>query len=268
MPDTDRAHPEPRTGISDFTQALGFLTRIPIADRTEGATEPPDFRSSAWTFPVVGIVVGLGGGLVYVLATGLGLSPLLAGALSVTATVLLTGAIHEDGLSDTVDGFGGGKTATAKLEIMRDHHIGAYGAIALVLSVLLRVAAITEVSQRGAWAVLGLLIAAEAISRAAIVRLWHDLPAARVDGLSKDTGSPDGRATMTALAVAVVIVAVAGIAAAGFFATLIAAAGTAAAVFVFTGICRNQIGGQTGDTLGAVQQVAVVTFLTLVAVFT
>jgi len=267
MSDSDRANPDPRSGLSDFTQALGFLTRIPIATQEEGAAERPDFRASAWTFPVVGIVVGLAGGIVYALATALGLSPLLAGALAVTATVLITGAMHEDGLADTVDGFGGGKTSTAKLEIMRDHQIGAYGAIALVLSVLLRVAAIAEVSQRGAWAVLGILIAAEAISRAAIVRMWHDLPAARVDGLSKDTGSPDGRATMTALAVAVIIVAVTGIPAAGFWAALIAAAGTAAAAFVFTAICRNQIGGQTGDTLGAVQQVAAVTFLILIAVF-
>jgi adenosylcobinamide-GDP ribazoletransferase len=268
MPDFDRANAEPRNLVGDFTQALGFLTRIPVAERAEGAAERPDFRDSGWTFPVVGIVVGIGGGIVYALGTGLGLSPLLAAALAVTAGVVLTGAIHEDGLSDTVDGFGGGKSATAKLEIMRDHQIGAYGAIALVLSVLLRVTAITEFSHRGAWAVLGILIAAEAISRAAIVRMWHDLPAARVDGLSKDTGSPDGRATMTTLAVAAVIVAVTAIPAAGFWAALIAAAGTAAVVFVFTGICRNQIGGQTGDTLGAVQQVALVSFLILIAVFT
>lgn len=267
MPDSDRANPDARTGLSDFTQALGFLTRIPIAARDEAAATRPDFRGSAWTFPVVGVVVGVGSGIIYALATGLGLSSLLAAALAVTAGVMLTGAIHEDGLSDTVDGFGGGKTATAKLEIMRDHHIGAYGAIALVLSLLLRVAAITDVSPRGAWAVFGLLIAAEAISRAAIVRMWHDLPAARLDGLSKDTGSPDGRATMTALAAAAIIVAVTAIPAAGFWAALIAAAGTAAAAFVFIAICRNQIGGQTGDTLGAVQQVTVVTFLVLVAVF-
>lgn len=268
MPDSDRANPDPQSGLSDFTQALGFLTRIPVAGRDADAAQRPDFRSSAWTFPVVGLVVGLIGGVVYALGTGLGLSPLLAAALAVTATVLLTGAIHEDGLSDTVDGFGGGKTATAKLEIMRDHQIGAYGAIALVLSVLLRVAAITEISHLGAWAVVGVLIAAEAVSRAAIVRMWHDLPAARVDGLSKDTGSPDGRATMTALAVGVIIAAVTAIPSAGFWAALIAAAGTAAVVFVFTGICRNQIGGQTGDTLGAVQQVSVVSFLVLIAVFT
>lgn len=267
MPGSDRANSEMRTGLGDLTQALGFLTRIPVVDRDANAAERPDFRSSAWTFPVVGIVVGLGGGIVYALSAALGLAPLLAAALAVTGTVLLTGAIHEDGLSDTVDGFGGGKTSTAKLEIMRDHHIGAYGAIALVLSMLLRVTAIVEISQRGAWAVLGVLIAAEAISRAGIVRMWHDLPAARIDGLSKDTGSPDGRATMTALAVAVVVVAATAIPAAGFWAALVAAAGTAAAVFVFTGICRNQIGGQTGDTLGAVQQVAVVTFLILIAMF-
>lgn len=267
MPNSDRVNPDLRRGVSDFTQALGFLTQIPLADR-DGAAERPDFRSTAWTFPIVGVVVGLGGGIVYALATGVGLAPMLSAALAVTATVTLTGAIHEDGLSDTADGFGGGKTATAKLEIMRDHRIGAYGAIALVLSILLRVAAIEAVAFRGAGAVLLILVAAEAISRAGLVKMWHDLPAARLDGLSKDTGSPDDRATMTTLGVAVAIVAVTTIPAAGFWAALVASAGTAAAVLVFTGICRNQIGGQTGDTLGAVQQVAVLSFLILIAVFT
>ena len=268
MANTDPVNLDLRRGVADFTKALGFLTQIPLADREEGAAVRPDFRSAAWTFPVVGVVVGLGGGIVYALAIGVGLAPMLAAALAVTATVLLTGAIHEDGLGDTVDGFGGGKTSTAKLEIMRDPKIGVYGATALVLSILLRVTAIEAFAARGAVAVLLILIAAESISRAGLVKMWHDLPAARVDGLSKDTGSPDGRATTMALGVAAVIVALTSIPAAGIWAALVASAATAAAVLIFTGICRNQIGGQTGDTLGAVQQVAVVTFLVMIAVFT
>jgi adenosylcobinamide-GDP ribazoletransferase len=265
MSNTDPANADLRRGVSDLTQALAFLTRIPLADRAAGR---PDFHDSAWTFPVVGAVVGLGGGIVYALAAGVGLAPLLAAALAVTATILLTGAIHEDGLADTADGFGGGNTATEKLEIMRDNRIGVYGATALILSILLRVAAIAALAELGAFQVLLILVAAEAISRAGLVKLWTDLPSARLDGLSKDTGSPDSRATMIALVVAVVIVVVTSIPAAGFWAALVASAATAAAVLVFTGICRNQIGGQTGDTLGAVQQVAGVTFLVIIAVFT
>jgi adenosylcobinamide-GDP ribazoletransferase len=265
MSNTDPANMDLRRGVNDFTQALAFLTRIPVADRSAGR---PDFHDSAWTFPVVGVVVGLGGGMVYALAAGVGAPPLLAAALAVTATVLLTGAIHEDGLADTTDGFGGGNTATEKLEIMRDNRIGVYGATALVLSILLRVAAITAFAKLGPFRVLLILVAAEAISRAGLVKMWTDLPAARPDGLSKDTGSPDSRATMIALVVAAVIVVVTSIPAAGFWATLVALAATAAAVLVFTSICRNQIGGQTGDTLGALQQVAGVTFLVFIAVFT
>lgn len=265
MSNSDPANADLRRGVTDFTQALAFLTRIPLAGRAAGR---PDFHDSAWTFPVVGVVVGLGGGIVFALATSVGLTPLLAAALAVTATILLTGAIHEDGLADTVDGFGGGKSATEKLEIMRDNRIGVYGATALVLSILIRVAAITALAELGGLQVLLILVAAEAISRAGLVKMWTDLPAARPDGLSKDTGSPEGRATMIALVVAAVIVVVTSIPAAGFWAAVVASAATAAAVLVFTGICRNQIGGQTGDTLGAVQQVAGVTFLVFIAVFT
>ena len=101
---------------------------------------------AAWAFPIAGIVVGLIGAVVYLFGLPNGLPPWPAAALSVAATMVITGCLHEDGLADTADGFGGGRTRELKLEIMRDSRIGAYGVCALVLSILLRVSALASLA--------------------------------------------------------------------------------------------------------------------------
>ncbi len=90
------------------------------------------------------LVVGLIGAVVYVLAHRAGLPAWPAAALSVAATLFATGCLHEDGLADTADGFGGGKTREQKLDIMRDSRIGTYGVCALALSLLIRVSALAS----------------------------------------------------------------------------------------------------------------------------
>ena len=102
---------------------------------------------AAWAFPIAGLVVGLIGAIVYALAHRIGLPSWTAAALAVAATLLATGCLHEDGLADTADGFGGGKTREQKLEIMRDSRIGTYGVCALALSLLLRVGALASFSR-------------------------------------------------------------------------------------------------------------------------
>ena len=125
----------------DIGDALRFFTRVPVGD--PGASAPLDINRFAWAAPVAGAVVGLIGALALALTGLLGLPPLMRAGLATAALVAATGALHEDGLADVADGFGGGATRAMKLDIMRDSRIGAYGAIALTLALILRVGALT-----------------------------------------------------------------------------------------------------------------------------
>jgi adenosylcobinamide-GDP ribazoletransferase len=251
----------------DLRQALAFLTRVPGRWFGTAQAAAPNLGRAARLFPLAGAIIGLAGGVVVALAAWLGLTPLVAISLAVATTVLLTGALHEDGLADTIDGFGGGRTAEQKLDIMDDSRIGTYGALALLFSVLLRVAALTAIAEAGVLAAALAFIAAESASRATMVRLWYSLPAARVGSLAETGGSPDDRAMLTALAVAGVIVLVTIIPKFGFMAAIVAAIVLGLAAYWFTRLASRQIGGRTGDTLGACQQFSVVAFLVALVPF-
>ncbi|HZP20868.1 MAG TPA: adenosylcobinamide-GDP ribazoletransferase [Bauldia sp.] len=250
----------------DFRSALAFLTRIPGS--VFGATgERPAFTRAARIFPLVGGLVGLVGGAVIVVAAALGEPPLIAAGLGVLATMLLTGGMHEDGLADTADGFGGGATAERRLEIMDDSRIGTFGAAALVFSILLRVSALTALAFATGWRAAWCLIAAEAVSRAAMVGLWQALPAARVSGMSQETGPPDQQAMLVGFGIAAVIALATVIPTVGFAAAIVATAIAGGVAYAFTRISANAIGGRTGDTLGACQQLTAVAFLVTVVAF-
>ena len=267
MTDNDPLREQIRSVLDDLRASLAFLTIIPGSALGEAAGAKPDFKRGAQIFPIVGALIGLAGGAVLVLAVALDVPPVVSAALAVTAIVLLTGALHEDGLADTADGFGGGATSERKLEIMDDSAVGAYGATALVLALLLRVVTLAVLVPSGGVRAAAVLLAAEAASRAAMVRLWHELPAARLGGMAEGTGPPDSQAMLTALIVAAVIVVLAVMPTFGFWATLAAAALTIAVAFVFARLTALQIGGRTGDTLGACQQVTAVAFLVGVTPF-
>jgi hypothetical protein len=132
---------------------------------------------------------------------------------------------------------------------------------AIVFSILPRVAALTSLLPLGAFRAALVLIAAEAISRAAMVRLWQELPAARLAGLAHETGPPDQQAmvvaTVTGLALAIILVWPA----IGFLAAILAILLAVVATYILTRLSYREIGGRTGDTLGGCQQIAAVAFL-------
>lgn len=251
--------------LDDVKASAAFLTRLPPDWLGPGVGERPDFRRAARVFPLVGALVGMAGGAVLVIAAWLHIPPLVSAALAVLATMAFTGGLHEDGLADTADGFGGGATAARKLEIMDDSRIGTYGAAALVFSILLRVGALTSLMPLGVFRAALALVAAEAVSRAAMVRLWQELPAARLGGLAHETGPPDQDAMIVALVTAVVIAAVLVWPAVGFWAAVLGILLAIAATYIFSRLCYREIGGRTGDTLGACQQIAVIAFFVGVA---
>jgi adenosylcobinamide-GDP ribazoletransferase len=241
----------------ELKACIVFCTRLPLLRATPIAGGV--IAKAAWAFPIAGLVVGLTGAVVYGLAHRAGLPPWPAAALAVAATMLVTGCLHEDGLADTADGFGGGTTREQKLEIMRDSHIGAYGVAALTIALLLRVGALASLP--GAHAVVWALIASHAAARATMPALMLLLPPARSDGLSHDAGRPPADGVAIGAALAFLIVAVClhpGHA-------LLALIFLAVIVAVMAWSSANQIEGQTGDVLGALEQASEIAVLLVAA---
>jgi len=234
--------------------AFAFLTRLPF--RAGAAPEPGALARAAWAFPLAGILVGVAGGIVFSLADRLGLPVNAMALLAVAATVLITGGLHEDGLADTADGLGGGAGRDEALAIMRDSRSGAFGVLALVLSVGLRVACLAALggdAQNGVSA----LVAAHAVSRGLLPALMLWLPPARSEGLAADAGQPTPPVATLAAFIALVVAMIA----LGFGRGITAMIFAAVAVAALAILARRRIGGTTGDILGAAQQVGEIVVL-------
>ena len=234
--------------IAEIRLALAFLTRLPLPLRPEAAARP--VGAAVRAFPLVGVLVGAVGALVYATADLLGMSPTVSSLLAVGAMVILTGGLHEDGLADSADGLAG-TTREKALAIMRDSRIGTYGVMALFFVLSLRVVAVSYAGSSVEAACL--LIAGAAGSRAVMPALLYMLPPARREGLGWSAGHPDRRRVVDAgaLGAVVVVVALWPI----YWALLAIAVATAAGTLV-AWLARRRIGGQTGDVLGAAQQLA------------
>ena len=240
------------SGARDIADALRFFTRLRMGG--PGAAATLDIDRIAWAAPVAGVAVGLIGALVLGVTAALGLPLLLRAAFATAALVAATGALHEDGLADVADGFGGGATRARKLEIMRDSRIGAYGAIAIALALILRIGALAAALDGGFWrATLSLMLVA-ALSRAAALTPLALLPPARADGAGAAAGLLDSNALAGAWGSALVIAVALGLVALGLAHVLLAALISGAGAWAMVAMARRAIGGQTGDVAGAAQQ--------------
>lgn len=240
-----------RISVWDLPLALVLLTRLPLPHLPRPVF---DRQSSAvWAFPLVGLVIGAlacaGGWIAFAIDL-----PVSANAVLVVAILILTtGAMHEDGLADTADGLWGGFDKERRLEIMKDSHIGTYGVLALILSQLLRYGAIAALISAGAlWS----LLVACIWSRALMPVLMAALPNARQSGLSHGVGRPGALQVGVGLGLAIALcLMLAG------YSVLVVLLTACLSVTVLALIAKNKIGGQTGDILGASQQVAELTCL-------
>lgn len=237
--------------------ALGFLTRLPV--RTSDQLEAGSLTHALRFSPAVGAFAGAFAGAFYWLAVSFGFSTFIAALFGIVAAALLTGGLHEDALSDMADGISGGWTAERKLEIMSDGRIGAHGALALILAMLLRVGAMAQLSSPDR--VMAALIVAGALSRAIMYAAMYALPHARNQGLAHGAGRPSLEQAATALIIGAVIAWLAM----PFGAALAAIAAASAGGLLTARIALRQIGGQTGDILGAVQQISEICALLLLA---
>jgi adenosylcobinamide-GDP ribazoletransferase len=235
-----------RNLVTDLRIGISLCTRLPIT--APGSLAEGDVARASWTFPIAGLVVGLAGSLVYWLAIRLNVAPLPAAAVTLAATMGLTGAMHEDGLADTADGLGG-KTRERKLDIMRDSRIGTFGACALLVSTMMRWSAIADIAESSF--VTTALIAAHVAARACLPLFMRLVPPARADGLSSGAGSPPW-ASAVAAAVLGIICLLFSFGALGTIITLLILTVVGSSL---ARIAVRQFGGQTGDVLGAMEQV-------------
>jgi adenosylcobinamide-GDP ribazoletransferase len=239
-----------RRELEYFFGAVRFFTRLPVPAWVGHSAEM--LNHSARYFTLVGLIVGLIGALVFAL-TSFFFPKTLAVPLAMAATILVTGAFHEDGWADMVDGFGGGWTRERTLEIMKDSRIGSYGAIALVLLLLAKFMALVELDML---LIAPALIAGHALSRLCATSVMHFLDYARDEGKAKPLAT---RISIGELAVAGFIVLIALVLLpplSVITGVLLAAAATAYLTRKF----HRRLGGYTGDCLGATQQLAEVAF--------
>jgi adenosylcobinamide-GDP ribazoletransferase len=230
--------------------AVSFLTRVPAGRALP--VGPDDVAAGAPLFPLVGGAVGLAAGVTADLLAG-PLPPLVAGALAVGVAAVLTGAMHFDALADTADALGG-RTREQALEIMRDHAVGSFGALALVLVCLVDAAVLATLADQNDAALVAL--GAAAAGRAAMLPQALLLPYARAgDGQGRVLAGLGGGGVAVGSALAVLLAAPSGVAG-------LAGLATAAVVALALGVvCRAWLGGVTGDTLGATSKLAETAFL-------
>jgi len=248
--------------LIDLLICLRFLTRLPLpALPLESAPHAlADFSRAARMIPLAGAFLGALAALVLIIASCSGLPLLLAAPLAIGALLLLSGAMHEDGLADCADGFGGGASAAHKLDIMQDSRIGAFGASALALALYLRAASLTFVAGQSLGLAIAMLIGGAAASRAAALIPLAALPPARAHGAGFSAGKPEPSALCVAASLAILFALSPILAGAGAFKALLGVAAVLCAAFAMSALAKRQIGGQTGDVAGAVQQMSEIAY--------
>jgi adenosylcobinamide-GDP ribazoletransferase len=249
-----------RHQINVFCGALMFLTRIPVGKRYVFRSD--DLPRSTVYFPVVGLLIGLLAGSVLFCAEVF-MPPVLAVLLCMAVTVLVTGALHEDGLADAADGLTGGHDPRERLEIMRDSRLGTYGAVALWFSLTAKLFLLTTLVEQGVYLAICALIVAHGLGRAATVGLLFSYQYVRND---HSKASPFGNSVrLKELVIALTAPVILSILLLGSRAILVLIA-AAAATWAAGTYFRTKIGGITGDCLGAANQlVELVCYLSLVA---
>ena len=239
--------------FSDATlRALTFLTRLPPSRHAFTGTHP--LGEDVHAFPLAGFIATVPAVVVLWLASSLGLTPLIAAVLAVATQIATTGALHEDGLGDVADGIGGHHERDRALAIMKDSRVGSYGALALVVSVTLRIALVAALIGMSTEASVLALFAVASVSRGAMAWLWSSLPSADPGGLADSVGRPDRAKGRAALLIGLAVYVVAGLFAVGAGSTLAGFVLASVALLWFRESLTRRLGGQTGDTLGAAQQ--------------
>jgi len=231
--------------------AVQYFTRLPMPSWVGHSAS--QLQGTARYFSLVGVFIG-GIGALALWATSLIFPAPLPAILSTVITIFLTGAFHEDGLADTFDGLGGGATRERALEIMKDSRIGTFGMVALVLTLLVKVATLNALP---VMFVLFVLVAGHAFSRACAVSLLF--VGNYVGSAEQSRARPVAQRMSGGELLVAAIIGVAPL----FWCGIHAVVGGASAIVVLLVLARwfvRRLGGFTGDTLGAAQQLTEIAF--------
>ncbi len=233
-----------------------FLERISTKDERDEASA--SFERTAKFFGSAAIIVALPAAFTYFLAATFGLTPIISSILVVIAFILTTGALHEDALADIADGFGGGTGREQKLKIMRDSQIGTFGGCALILAIGLQVALYAELATALSTSqFLAVLLAANIASTSIMVWPWAMEPAARNEGgLSTKLGIPTQETAKQTCIIGFLLASLLLWPAIDVLAAIVSLAVCWALMLGFTRISHVQIGGHTGDSLGATKKIS------------
>lgn len=249
--------PCPRSGLAsplrEVLTAHLWLTRFPVAGLVP--RDLPQLAQAGWSFPLVGLSVGLVAAAVLAAAAWLGLPAPVAALLAIGAMLLATGGLHEDGLADFADGGGAGGDRERRLAIMRDSRIGSYGVLALIVATGLRIAAISAVFAGSPALAISGVMAVTAASRAGMAAGLALMPPARPDGLGRQAGRVSrGGAAIALLLGGALLLAPALVSTQPLPLWLAVAGAVALAQLWLARRALRVLGGQTGDVLGALQQ--------------
>src|SRR6056297_958673 len=256
--DNEPAAPEsgPRTVALDLARALRFFSRLPVPalpfERDPHAL--PDFSRMTRMLPLAGALIAL--------------PAIPAATLAVAFTLIASGGLHEDGLADCCDALGARGDRDRRLAIMKDSAIGSFGAAGLILALIMRVSLVAGIAElAGVAAAAAALISMAGLSRWIAVWLMLRLPPARKSGASASAGRVQARDFVIAGVIAVVLAALLLLAAGhGLLASILALALAVILAGSTAGLCQTLahrlIGGQTGDVIGATQQLSEIAALT------
>ena len=232
--------------LGDIPTAFTLLTRLPLP--VDHAKTGERAAKAAWAYPLVGAVAGLFAGVIAFTLSSVGVLSDIAAAIAISALMLFTGALHEDGLSDCADGLGGGKTVKHRLEIMKDSRIGAFGAAALCAAILARWSGYNAlITVDWVWA----FIAVGVASRLPMVLVMYVMPLARPNGRAAAVG----QVTTPNAIVATLLTLILCLACVGQLALV----AISIAIIVCLPLCylaSRRIKGYTGDILGGCQQIS------------
>lgn len=246
--------------IDKLAQAIGFLSRYPVPSKYFQSDDGSMTETSGY-YVIAGVVIALPLACIAAILTTFNINSMLIAAILVASLTFVTGALHEDGLSDCADGFWGSTQKDKVLVIMKDSRLGSYGTLALVFAILIKFVALTLIlAHLGAFSAFIAILIASGCSRGIMVWHWSELPAARDDGVAVSVGEPSAKA-LQLIMISIAVLGVVSIIFTGFLATSLAIILAAAISYYFTKLSNDKIDGHTGDTIGATQQLSEIAIL-------